>query len=90
MHVSNCATIRRSISRWAVSRLGVIASISSMNNRHGAWVYSMLSATPFHATLFPLRTLASSKTSLIFFSDSPDMPETMDGAEMLMKGTFNS
>jgi hypothetical protein len=34
--VSNWATILRSISRWAVSRFGVMASISSMNNKHGA------------------------------------------------------
>lgn len=37
MHVKNCATIRRSISRWALSLFGVMASISSMNNRQGAF-----------------------------------------------------
>jgi hypothetical protein len=36
------------------------------------------------------RTLASSNVSRSVFSDSPDMPETMDGAEMLMKGTPSS
>jgi hypothetical protein len=36
MSVSSWATIRRSISRWAVSRLGVMASISSMKSRQGA------------------------------------------------------
>ena len=34
-----------------------------------------------------LRTLASSNTSRIFFSDSPDIPETTDGAEILINGT---
>lgn len=36
MEVRSCATIRRSISRWAFSRLGVIASTSSINKMHGA------------------------------------------------------
>mgnify|MGYP001590903139 CR=1 FL=1 len=36
MHVSSCATILRSISRCAVSRFGVMASISSMKRMHGA------------------------------------------------------
>ena len=72
MHVKNCATIRLSISLCALSRLGVIASISSMNSKHGA-------------TRF-----ASSNVSRRVFSDSPDMPDTTDGAEMLMNGTPSS
>jgi len=36
MQVRNWATIRRSISLCALSLLGVIASISSMNRRQGA------------------------------------------------------
>jgi hypothetical protein len=36
------------------------------------------------------RTLASSNVSRSVFSDSPDMPETIDGAEMLMNGTASS
>lgn len=35
-------------------------------------------------------TFASSNVSLSVFSDSPDMPETMDGAETWMKGTPSS
>jgi hypothetical protein len=35
-------------------------------------------------------TLASSNVSRTVFSDSPDMPDTMEGAEMLMKGTPSS
>jgi hypothetical protein len=35
-HVNNCATILLSIPRDAVSRLGVMASISSMNTKQGA------------------------------------------------------
>ena len=72
MHVRNCATIRLSISRCALSRFGVMASISSMKRRQGA-------------TLF-----ASSNVSRRVFSDSPDMPDTTEGAEMLMKGTPSS
>ena len=34
--------------------------------------------------------LASSNVSRSVFSDSPDMPETTDGAEMLMNGTPSS
>lgn len=37
IQVRNCATIRLSISRWALSLFGVIASISSMKNRQGAF-----------------------------------------------------
>jgi hypothetical protein len=35
-------------------------------------------------------TLASSNVSLRVFSDSPDMPDTIDGADILMKGTPSS
>ena len=35
-------------------------------------------------------TFASSKISRRVFSDSPDIPETMDGAEMLRKGIPSS
>ncbi|KIJ14389.1 hypothetical protein PAXINDRAFT_79183, partial [Paxillus involutus ATCC 200175] len=45
------------------SRLGVMASISSMNSRHG-------------------HTFASSKVSLSVFSDSPDIPDTIDEEKM--------
>ena len=72
MQVKNCATIRLSISRCALSRFGVMASISSMKRRHGAAFF------------------ASSKVSRKVFSDSPDIPETTDGAETLMKGTPSS
>lgn len=63
MHVSICATIRFSISLWALSRFPIITSISSMKTRHGAIRF------------------ASSKISLIFFSDSPDIPATNEGAD---------
>lgn len=36
IHVRSCATIRRSISRCAVSLLGVMASTSSRKRMHGA------------------------------------------------------
>ena len=36
MHVSICATMRRSISLCADSRLAAMASISSMNTTQGA------------------------------------------------------
>jgi len=36
------------------------------------------------------RTLASSKVSRKVFSDSPDIPDTIDGAETEMNGTPNS
>ena len=39
MHVNSWATIRRSISLCAVSRFGVIASISSIKTIHGAISY---------------------------------------------------
>lgn len=68
MHVSNWATILRSISLCAFSRFGVTASISSMNRRQGA------------------NCAASSKISRTFFSDSPDMPDTIDGADTDMNG----
>ena len=35
-------------------------------------------------------TFASSKISRRVFSDSPDIPETMEGAEMLRKGVPSS
>lgn len=35
-------------------------------------------------------TLASSKVSLNVFSDSPDMPDTIEGADILMNGTSAS
>ena len=72
MQVSSCATMRRSISLCAFSRFGVMASISSMNNIHGASL------------------AASSKVSLSVFSDSPDMPDTIEGADILMKATPTS
>ena len=43
-----------------------------------------------HIIFYGYVTLASSKTSRIFFSDSPDIPETMEGAEILRKGTPSS
>lgn len=64
--------MRRSISRCAVSRLGVMASISSMKRMQGAW------------------RAASSNVSRSVFSDSPDMPETTEGAEIEMKGRPSS
>jgi hypothetical protein len=72
MQVNNCATTRRSISRCAVSRLGVTASISSINIKQGAFCF------------------ASSKISRTFFSDSPDIPDTIVGAEREMKGSPSS
>jgi hypothetical protein len=36
------------------------------------------------------RTFASSKVSRSVFSDSPDIPETIEGAEMLINGTLSS
>jgi len=36
------------------------------------------------------QTFASSNVSLRVFSDSPDIPDTMEGAEMLMNGTPSS
>ena len=42
MHVKNCATMRLSISLCALSRFGVIASISSMKNMHGAAFFGVL------------------------------------------------
>jgi hypothetical protein len=35
-------------------------------------------------------TLASSNVSRRVFSDSPDIPDTIEGAEILIKGTPNS
>jgi hypothetical protein len=35
-------------------------------------------------------TFASSKVSLSVFSDSPDIPDTIDGADILMNGTPSS
>ena len=72
MHERNCATIRLSISRCALSRFGVMASISSKKRRQGA-------------TLF-----TSPNVSRRFFSDSPDMPDTAEGAEMLIKSVIIS
>ena len=37
-----------------------------------------------------IRTFASSNVSLSVFSDSPDIPDTIEGAEMLMNGTASS
>jgi hypothetical protein len=37
-----------------------------------------------------VRTLASSNVSRSVFSDSPDIPDTIDGAETEMNGTPNS
>ena len=72
IHVRSCATIHRSISLCTLSRLGVMASISSTKSRHGTTL------------------LASSNVSRSVFFDSPDMPGTTDGAEMLMNGTPSS
>lgn len=41
-------------------------------------------------SLFFFFTLASSNVSLNVFSDSPDMPDTMDGADTEMNGNFIS
>ena len=89
MQVKNWATIRRSISRCAVSRLGVMASISSMKNKHGATRYELWFRI-FSTSAKETRTLASSKVSRSVFSDSPDMPDTIDGAEIEMNGKPNS
>lgn len=40
--------------------------------------------------IFERRTFASSNVSRKVFSDSPDMPETIEGAETLIKGTPSS
>lgn len=88
MHVKNCATIRLSISLCALSRFGVIASISSINRRHGASFYRFLNCVVRVGETG--LTFASSNVSRNVFSDSPDIPDTMDGADMLMKGTPSS
>lgn len=90
MQVRNWATIRRSISLCALSLLGVIASISSMKRRQGAAFYERtLRQNTIIDTLLHL-TFASSNVSRRVFSDSPDIPETMEGAEMLRKGIPSS
>lgn len=88
MHVKNCATIRRSISLWALSRFGVIASISSIKSKQGARRYYPLIKCVKKDKI--IHTLASSNASRNVFSDSPDIPETMEGADMLIKGTPSS
>jgi hypothetical protein len=65
-----------------------MASISSMNNRQGATrYYGILAVVKSNSDIY---TFASSNVSLSVFSDSPDIPDTIDGAEMLMKGTSSS
>jgi len=64
-----------------------------MNKRHGATRYpsqyiSISGKSSGKGTKG--RTLASSKVSLKVFSDSPDIPETIDGADMLINGTPSS
>ena len=90
MHVKNWATIRRSISLCALSLLGVIASISSIKRRQGATFYKQMLKRDFPADDPWCLTFASSKVSRRVFSDSPDIPDTIEGAEMLRKGIPSS
>ena len=85
MHVSSCATILLSISLCTVSLFGVIASTSSKNNIQGASFFRL-----DQLKLPAEHTFASSNVSLSVFSDSPDIPETIDGADTEMNGSPNS
>ncbi len=69
MQDNNCATIRRSISRWAISRLGVMTSISSMKTRQPREL------GPLH------RAVASANSSRMLPSESPDRELTSAGAD---------
>lgn len=89
IHVKSCATIRRSISRCAFSRLGVMASTSSRKRIHGA-IFCVGVSAGLGTEVRIRYTLASSNVSLSVFSDSPDMPETMEGADTEMKGSLIS
>ncbi len=60
-----------------------------MNNKHGATRY-YLWFNGFATPAKERRTLASSKVSRNVFSDSPDIPDTIDGAEIEMNGKPNS
>jgi hypothetical protein len=66
-----------------------MASISSMNNKHGATRYDLW-FNRFSTSAKETRTLASSKVSRSVFSDSPDIPDTIDGAEIEMNGKPSS
>jgi hypothetical protein len=65
-----------------------------MNNKQGATRYIQIIISRPHSFLLmemlAALTLASSNVSRSVFSDSPDIPETTDGADMLMNGTPNS
>jgi hypothetical protein len=87
IHVSSCATIRRSISLCAVSLLGVMASTSSRKRMHGASFFHISGVA--RASEEEL-TLASSNVSRSVFSDSPDMPDTILGAETDKNGNPSS
>ena len=59
-----------------------------MNNRQGATRYTYtLAVKKFNSDIY---TFASSNVSLSVFSDSPDIPDTMEGAEILIKGKPSS
>jgi len=64
-----------------------------MNNREGAIRYKRRK-TRIKIVQHPRQkynvTFASSKVSRSVFSDSPDIPETIEGAETEMNGTPNS
>ena len=54
MQDRNCATILRSISLPAPSRLAVMQSISSKKRRDGAWLFALSNSRRMFASLFPL------------------------------------
>jgi hypothetical protein len=61
-----------------------------MNSKHGATRWNnRLSPRVLYIERKKL-TLASSNVSRRVFSDSPDIPDTIEGAEILIKGTPNS
>ena len=61
-----------------------------MNNRQGATRYTKILLSNGNIYNGDIHTVALSNVSLSVFSDSPDIPDTMEGAGMLMKGTPSS
>uniref|UniRef100_A0A6B0V1U8 Putative conserved protein with signal anchor n=1 Tax=Ixodes ricinus TaxID=34613 RepID=A0A6B0V1U8_IXORI len=72
---SSCATMRRSISRCAVSRFGVTASISSMKKMHGALLTALSNSSRIRSSDSPdtPATISGAATLIIGISSSPAM-----------------
>lgn len=68
-----------------------MASISSMKRMQGASFYRIEILVQVEGRVSePRLTAASSNVSRSVFSDSPDIPDTIDGAEIEMNGQPNS